>query len=360
MSRFRLTAVPSITVEVLRLFVVLLGAGVGFWIGSRWEPTTPVGLSGLSLPILLGLVGAGLGYSLGGMVARGTVAAINRTDSALDRYTPEEVAAGGIGAVAGTFIAALLAIPTLLLPPTLGLPVFGFVVVTGMLLGFRLGIRRRVAVLAASGTSTKVESARTQGRRQPLLDSSVAIDGRILDIVDAGFMLGRYLLCQPVIDELQGLADAGDDVRRDRGRRGLAVLDDLRRHPGVEVEVIPDEAPGANTVDAKLIQTALKRQVGLITLDTGLAKAAALAGVQVGNLQQLALALRPRVAVGDEFTVSLARPGKERNQAVGYLEDGTMVVVENAIDKLGADVRATATSVLVTSNGRMIFARVDS
>ena len=349
----------SASVEVLRFFVVILGAGLGYLIGSRIE-TGELGVpEGVSIPFVGVVVGAGLGYSFGGVIARGTMKAITRTDTSLDKRTPEEVAAGGIGAVAGTLIGGVLALPAFFLPAIIGIPIFAFVVVTGMLLGFRVGLRRRLAVLSATSPATGVATDRSKGNREPLIDSSVAIDGRILDVVDAGFLRGRYLLCQPVIDELQSLADSGDALRRDKGRRGLGVLDDLRRRPGVEVEVIGDEAPGAPDVDAKLIQIALKRGAGLLTLDSALAKAASLAGVDVGNFQQLALALRPRVAVGDRFDLQLNRPGKERRQAVGYLEDGTMVVVEDAVDRLGQDVAVEATSVLVTSNGRLIFARVD-
>lgn len=190
-----------------------------------------------------------------------------------------------------------------------------------------------------------------------LIDTSVAIDGRIIDVVKAGFSHGRVVVCQPVLDELQQLADAEDPRRRDKGRRGLATLEQLRRLPGVEVVVISDEAPQAHDVDGKLVQIALGRSLALLTLDYGLAKVASVSGVQVQNLHALSLALRPPISVGDVTTLRLIREGKEPGQAVGYLDDGTMIVVERARRLIGQEANVEVTSVLTTSNGRMAFAR---
>ena len=159
-----------------------------------------------------------------------------------------------------------------------------------------------------------------------------------------------------MLGELQGLADAGDDLRRTRGRRGLEVLEALRREPDVDVEVLEDEVPGVAEVDAKLVRLCLDRTAALLTLDTNLAKAAALAGVRVLNLHALALALRPPVTAGEEVAVLLIKPGKEPGQAVGYLDDGTMVVVERARESVGKELTVVVTSVLTTANGRMVFA----
>lgn len=357
MPRPRLQAVPSVAVEVLRFFVVFAGAGLGYALATQISVDPAQSVIGIEPAWLGAILGGMLGYSLGGVIARATMKAIRRTDTALDRLTPEEAVAGGIGAIGGGFLAALVSLPALFLPLSIGLPVFGFLLVTGILLGFRLGQHRREAILRrASGVATRDATEHFSAVR--LIDTSVAIDGRILEIVKSGFLQGRYLLLQPVLDELQGLADAGDNLRRAKGRRGLDVLDQLRRLPEVRVDVIPDEAASTSEVDAKLVQSALKRKCALLTFDTGLAKAAALAGVHVQNLHQLAISLRPPVQVGDTFEVGLSKAGSERQQAVGYLDDGTMVVVEEARERIGSDASVTATSVLVTSNGRMVFARL--
>jgi uncharacterized protein YacL len=190
-----------------------------------------------------------------------------------------------------------------------------------------------------------------------LVDTSVAIDGRVLDVVRSGFLYGRFLVPQPVLDELQAMADSEDDLRRAKGRRGLDVLESLRREHGVELLTVPDEALGVPDVDAKLVRMAIDRNVALLTFDTNLAKAAAIAGVRVLNLHGLALALRPLVVVGDEVDLHLLKAGKEAGQAVGYLDDGTMVVTEHAREKVGQDLRVVVTSVLTTANGRLVFAK---
>ena len=159
----------------------------------------------------------------------------------------------------------------------------------------------------------------------------------------------------PVLAELQGLADAGDDTKRSRGRRGLETLEALKREPGVTVEVLDDEIPAVAEVDAKLVRICLDRGLPLLTLDSNLAKAAGLAGVHVMSLHALGLAMRPPVAAGDDISVLLLRAGKEPGQAVGYLDDGTMVVAERSRDNVGDEIVLRVTSVLTTANGRMVF-----
>jgi uncharacterized protein YacL len=190
-----------------------------------------------------------------------------------------------------------------------------------------------------------------------VLDSSVAIDGRILDVVRAGFLDGTFLIATPMLEELQGLADAGDDLRRARGRRGLEVLERLRAEPSVDVVVLDETVPDVPEVDAKLVRLAQTHQAALLTLDTNLAKVAALSGVRVQNLHALTLALRPPVVAGDDISVLLLKAGREPRQAVGYLDDGTMVVVEDAEDRIGGEAHVQVTSVLTTANGRMVFGR---
>ena len=189
-----------------------------------------------------------------------------------------------------------------------------------------------------------------------VLDTSVAIDGRIVDVVRSGFLHGTFWIPTPVLGELQHFADSPDDARRAKGRRGLEVLETLKREPGVELEVVELDVPAVPEVDAKLVRICLDSGAALLTLDTNLAKAAKVAGVRVLNLHALALALRPPVSAGEDVRVHLLKPGTGPGQAVGYLDDGTMVVVEQGRPHLGEDVTVQVGSVVVTANGRLVFA----
>ena len=346
-------------VEALRLLSVVFFAGVGFEVARIVAPAGDDVLGTFNGVAIGVIVGAGLGYVLGGVLGRTTVTTVDKVEVGLREVSADSIVAGAIGLVCGVLVAAGVGWPLFLIPePYIAFSLFGFVIVLFGFLGLRIGQAKREGMLAMFGARAGVAPRATAASMLPrLVDSSVAIDGRVLDVVRAGFLHGTMLVCKPVLDELQGLADAADDLRRSRGRRGLEVLETLRREPGVEVEVVDDEAPGVPEVDAKLVRIALDRDAALLTLDTNLAKAAALAGVRVLNLHTLGLALRPPVQVGDEVTVLLIKPGKEPGQAVGYLDDGTMVVAERSRAKIGAEAAVLVTSVLTTANGRLVFAR---
>jgi uncharacterized protein YacL len=356
----RITRVPNAVVELLRLCVVVFFAGLGYQVAKSLA-TTDRQVLGPFNALWLGIIlGSALGYVLGGVLGRTTVSVVSRTEATLRSTPAEQIVAGVVGAVIGVLVGAGVTWPIFLIDtPALTIPVFGFALVTLGLLGYRVGAGKRDSVLGLFGGRAGLPPPRqTALSALPrIVDSSVAIDGRILDVVRAGFLHGQMLVPSPVLAELQGLADAGDDLRRTRGRRGLEVLEVLRSEEGVEVQVIDDEVPAVPEVDAKLIRLCLDRGAALLTLDSNLAKVASLAGVRVLNLHQLAIALRPPVSAGDEVGVLLLKPGKESGQAVGYLDDGTMVVVERARDQIGHEVRVHVASVLTTANGRMVFAR---
>ncbi|MFN8126502.1 MAG: hypothetical protein U0R64_08370 [Candidatus Nanopelagicales bacterium] len=348
----------SWVVEILRVLVIIFGAAVGLQIARSLttSPDAPV-LGLLTAPMIGVIVGAGLGYSLGGALSRRLVGALDRGEQALGGITPEELVSGSIGALVGAALVALVIWPVFLVTsPLIALSLFAFAVILAAAFGFTVAQRRRSAVLETIGSRAGV-AVGTRARQGRLIDSSAAIDGRIIEVVKAGFGGGSFVVCQPVLDELQQLADASDQRRREKGRRGLDTLEELRRLPGVDVTVIGDEAPDVSEVDAKLVTIARERSLALLTVDSGLAKVAAITGVQVQNLHTLSLALRPPISVGDLTTLSLIREGKEVGQAVGYLDDGTMVVVDRGSELIGNDVTVEVTSILMTSNGRMAFAR---
>lgn len=205
-------------------------------------------------------------------------------------------------------------------------------------------------------------SKQAKGGRPLLLDTSVIIDGRIADIAETRFLDSPVVVPQFVLRELQGIADSSDRLKRNRGRRGLDILNRLQATPDIDI-TIDDTAVAAvadEGVDQMLVRLAGRLSGRIVTNDYNLNKVAKLHGVQVINVNDLANALKPAVLPGEEMEVSVIRPGQEQGQGVGYLEDGTMVVVEDGRDKIGHTVEITVTSVLQTSAGRMIFGRIEA
>lgn len=354
--RTRAPRTPYAVVEVLRLLVVVFFAGAGYQVGASvtTDGTVLGALNGTAVGLVLG---SGLGYVLGGVLGRRTATVAEGTGSRLRDVSAESLVAGALGGIGGVLLGAGMAWPVFFLPyPYLAFPLFGFIVVCLGYVGSQVAMSKRDGVLAMFGQHAGRAPRSTSPSALPqLVDTSVAIDGRLLDVVRAGFLHGQLLVPNPVLAELQGLADASDGLRRSRGRRGLEVLEALQREAGVILEVLDVDVPGVHEVDAKLVRICLDRGTALLTLDTNLAKAASLAGVQVMNLHALAMAMRPAVAAGDDVPVNVLKPGKEPGQAVGYLDDGSMVVVERARERLGELVQVHVTSVLTTANGRLVF-----
>ncbi|MBI2871106.1 MAG: TRAM domain-containing protein [Candidatus Omnitrophica bacterium] len=191
-----------------------------------------------------------------------------------------------------------------------------------------------------------------------ILDTSVIIDGRIADICDTNFINGRFLIPRFVLKELQVIADSSDSLKRNRGRRGLDVLNRIRRNNRVEVRIHDADFPEVSEVDSKLVKLALLVNGKIFTNDFNLNKVAELQGVPVLNINELANALKPVVLPGEMMDVRVIKEGKEYGQGVAYLDDGTMIVVDNARERIGQNLKVSVTSVLQTQAGRMIFAKI--
>ncbi len=195
--------------------------------------------------------------------------------------------------------------------------------------------------------------------QQPLLvDTNIIIDGRIPGICATGFLGGSLIIPRFVLDELHFLADSSEPIKRDRGRRGLACLEELQKTSGLEVTIHDDYMPGEKLVDTKLIQLAKGLDARLLTNDTNLGRVAHLQGIAVLNLNQLAQSMRQIINTGDEIDIALVKEGKDDQQAVGYLPDGAMIVVNNARDRIGSAATVVVSSSLQTSAGRLIFAEL--
>ena len=192
-----------------------------------------------------------------------------------------------------------------------------------------------------------------------ILDTSVIIDGRIADIVETGFVDGTLVIPQFVLRELQLVADSSDSMKRNRGRRGLDILQRIQKMPQLDIQILEDDFPNVREVDMKLIELAKVYVCKIVTNDFNLNKVAQLHGVEVLNINELANALKPVVLPGETMRVFILKEGKEYNQGVAYLDDGTMVVVDNARKMISKTIDIAVTSVLQTTAGKMIFGRFD-
>jgi uncharacterized protein YacL len=229
-----------------------------------------------------------------------------------------------------------------------------FMAYVGMLTG---SARGEHLDLSALGGLLKDRSSTRQHFK--VLDTSVIIDGRVADIAETGFLDGTIVVPQFVLRELQQIADSSDSARRNRGRRGLDILQRVQKMNGLDVQIVETDFPNVREVDLKLIELAKQLQCPIVTNDFNLNKVAHLRGVEVLNINELANALKPVVLPGEIMRVFILKEGKEYNQGVAYLDDGTMVVVDNARRLLGKNVDMIVTSVLQTTAGKMIFGRAD-
>jgi uncharacterized protein YacL len=223
--------------------------------------------------------------------------------------------------------------------------------------GWRFGGQWAATVTAPPPTSAaRMPSSVVAGRK--LLDTSVIIDGRVADLCDTGFLEGNLLVPQFILQELQHIADSSDTLKRARGRRGLDILHRIQNMPGVTVTVLDEDVPQVKDVDAKLVALAKKLDAKIVTNDLNLNKVAGLQGVRVLNTNELSNALRPVVLPGEPMRVLVQREGKEAGQGVAYLDDGTMIVVDDGRKYIGRHAEVVVTSVLQTAAGRMIFTRL--
>ena len=278
----------------------------------------------------------------------------------LDDAPAGELIGALAGITVGLLISALVAVLINPLPWGMGLVISLALACTLVYAGVRTGTRRRDAFADAlrrrAARDQEAEDPAAQDGAPIVVDTSVLIDGRVTDVVASGFIQGRLLIPAFVLEELQRVADSADALRRAKGRRGLAVADELKRQTHVVCEVIDLDFPGTPEVDSRLLRVARARSAALWTNDFNLNRLATVQGIRVLNLNDLANALKPIVASGESLALTIVKEGKEPHQGVGYLDDGTMVVVEGGRDHLDRQVQVTVTSVLQTPAGRMIFA----
>lgn len=353
-------------VEAVRLLVTLATTAVGYTIGASWAGWFPAMQVGEDGTVVGALIGAGVGYVAGGALGRLIRKGLDAPPQLLARASGPELFAGGFGLLTGVLLGAVAGVPIVaLMPAVIGWPIAGLIVLILGAFGARVFASRSHDLLSAAGLRQRDPLQRRfnipEGSAEDsyVIDSSAAIDGRILELARSGLVAGIVLVPSFVVDELQGIADSGDKSRRRRGRRGLDFLDALRDVPTIEFIVTEERIPEHFEVDAKLLAVASRSGSALVTTDHNLARAAGLRGIPVLNPHALGESLRPALAAGDAVRVTIEKAGSEPGQGVGFLEDGTMVVVADAGDSIGATLSVEVSNMLRTSVGRMIFARLE-
>lgn len=304
---------------------------------------------------LLALCGLAIGLILTPYL---TIYPLRRVVRAIKTMPLLELVGVALGMLAGLFVGVLVTVPLSNLPGALG--EYGPLAAALLLayIGSTIASTRKNDILAFVQSERRWRWAAADVQRT-VVDTSVIIDGRIGDVIKAGFISGTLLVPRFVLQELQQLADSGDPLTRAKGKRGLDALHALQEDKEVTVEIVDADTSGIKEVDEKLVAVAKREDVSLLTNDANLDRVAHLQGVPVQNLNRLADALRVPFAVGDGLRVHVRSEGREREQGVGFTEDGTMIVVEDARSLVGQDVHAIVTRIYTTQTGRIIFAQLD-
>jgi len=314
----------------------------------------------LAFTIISPVLGAVIGVALAPIAQHFFEDELNVVEAAIDRLEPPQLAGGAVGLIVGLIIAFLIKNILFEFISIAGRPgsyvailLYIIISIFAAYLGARVGAKQKIMPMA--GRTSEAPAANAMPK---IVDTSVIIDGRITEIVESGFLEGPLILPRFVLRELQLIADSLDSMKRTRGRRGLEVLSKLQEFTSVQISErdYPDVVGAA--VDAKLVRLAQELSGKLLTNDYNLNKVAHVEGVTVLNINELANAVKPIVMPGEELNVQVIREGKEQHQGVGYLDDGTMIVVENGRRLVGETVDVAVTSVLQTVAGRMIFARL--
>lgn len=343
-----------LAVRLLCMFLCSWGlTSVSVALNDNYIDSDPYQILAVAVAVILGVL---IGYVLGGVFGRSFANLLGGVDSGFFHMTGSEIIVVVLGVIVSMVIALL---------PSIALFRFAWPgsVLSFMLFIFFAFLGGRVAFVKREDF---VEALRLPsspglggGGSEIILDTSVIIDGRIVDVAKAGFLDGIVVVPKFVLEELQSIADSADRLKRSRGRRGLDSLNALRRIETIALKVTEEDYPDIPDVDSKLTFMSRTTGIPLLTNDFNLNKVAELQGARIRNINQLAVALHPVVLPGEHMEVSIVREGREEGQGVAYLDDGTMVVVDRGKEMVGMEeVPVIATSVLQTSAGRMLFAEL--
>lgn len=355
--------------RVLRYVGLILGIYIGWSIGAALS-TEESGADAYGIPIV---ISASLGALFFLLTPYLTIGILLRLKREVLRVEVSDLIAGAAGLLVGGLVSTLVAFPLAMLPDPFGqyIPVAALVVICAVAVISTLtkkrelmdlvGFRRNTPTESDSQVSSQPEQESVAETRKPelLLDTSAIIDGRVRGLAASGFLSQRLIVPVFVLHELQLVADSNDYSKRTRGTRGLQALEEMQEHPDIDIEVrqIDEEGPD---VDSQLVNVAGSLGVPVLSGDTTLERVASLQGVNVLNLHNLAELMRPALAVGDTTELKIVQPGREYLQGVGFLDDGTMVVVDGGEPYVGQSIAIVITRTLQTSSGRMMFARLES
>ncbi|RLL40777.1 PIN/TRAM domain-containing protein [Oceanobacillus piezotolerans] len=349
---------------IVNVFFVILGGTIGYiYVPDIIELLNVASVSWITSPYLGMVLGAIIFLLISYWLAGYIVDFLKWVEDSLFKIPAVDLLFGSLGLILGLVIAYFINIPLQDINIELVSQVLPlFIMVLLGYFGFLLGFKRRDEFINLLKSSKKDKSrASEEGEvikpKAKILDTSVIIDGRIADICQTNFLEGTIVIPQFVLGELQHIADSSDALKRNRGRRGLDVLNRIQKELPVKVEIYEGDFEEIHEVDSKLIKLAKVIEGIIVTNDFNLNKVCDLQGVSVLNINDLANAVKPVVLPGEELVVQVIKDGKEHNQGVAYLDDGTMIVVEEGKDYIGQTIEVLITSVLQTSAGRMIFAK---
>lgn len=356
--------------KIIHIFFVITGGTLGFlYIPVVFRLMNLTDMTWLISPYFGTVLGAIIFFLLSYLLADYIVEFLKWIEEGLIKIPVVDLFFGTIGLVVGLFVAYLINIPikdiSLKIVSEI-VPLF-FTIVIGYL-GFQVGFRRReefmnILLLSRKERNRKENTEsekeeKSQYRSKPkILDTSVIIDGRVADIIQTSFLEGTIVIPQFILGELQHIADSSDVLKRNRGRRGLDILNRIQKELDIEVEIYEGDFEEIQEVDSKLVKLAKVMDGIVVTNDFNLNKVCDFQGVAVLNINDLANAVKPVVLPGEELMVQVIKDGKEQRQGIAYLDDGTMIVVEDGHDYIGKTIEVIITSVLQTSAGRMIFAK---
>ncbi|MGF3106171.1 PIN/TRAM domain-containing protein [Rossellomorea sp. DUT-2] len=352
--------------RIVQACFLIVGGTLGIFLLP--ELFTVINLSDIPLinnPYMTAIFGAIIFYILTFWAVEYVVNFVKWFEDSLVKAPVTDLLFGSLGLIIGLFVAYLFGIPF----NQMEIPIVNTVIpilLTLILgyLGFQVGFKKRDELVSLFGTSNRGKKKGTDEdsdeegvKTLKILDTSVIIDGRIADICQTGFLEGIVVIPQFVLEELQHIADSSDVLKRNRGRRGLDILNRIQKELPVEVQIYEGDFEEIQEVDSKLVKLAKLTNGIVVTNDFNLNKVCDLQGVQVLNINDLANAVKPVVLPGEELKVQVIKDGKEHNQGIAYLDDGTMIVVEEGRNYIGKYIDVLVTSVLQTSAGRMIFAK---